>query len=76
MARKEAARSQAHGLNDVIGIILATAALLLVVALLSYDRHDLSFNNTSPNNPPHNLGGPLGAWTAGSCFGFWASARS
>ena len=58
MARKESALSQPHGLNDVIGILLGTAALLLMVALLSYDPHDLAANNVPPNNPPHNLGGP------------------
>ncbi len=64
MARKEATQTQSHGLHDVIGILLAAAALLLLVALLSYDPHDMGVNVTSPNNPPHNLGGPLGAWTA------------
>src|SRR5580658_6494360 len=64
MARKEATQTQSHGLHDVIGILLGAAALLLLVALLSYDPLDLGVNVTSPNNPPHNLGGPLGAWTA------------
>jgi S-DNA-T family DNA segregation ATPase FtsK/SpoIIIE len=64
MARKDSAQSQPHGLNDVIGILLGTAALLLMVALLSYDSHDLAANFVPPNNPPHNRAGPLGAWTA------------
>ena len=68
MARKDSALSQPHGLNDVIGILLATAALLLMVALLSYDVRDLAVNYVPPNNPPHNRVGPLGAWTA--CFLF------
>jgi S-DNA-T family DNA segregation ATPase FtsK/SpoIIIE len=68
MARKEASRSQTHGLNDVIGIVLAAAALLLIVALLSYDPHDLAANRVPPNYPLHNLGGPLGAWTAFKLF--------
>ena len=58
MARKDAAQSQSHGLNDVIGILLATAALLLLLALLSYDPHDLAANFVPPNNPPHNRAGP------------------
>ena len=66
MARKEA--PQSHGLNDVIGILLGAAALLLIVAVLSYDPADVSANVTSPNNPPHNWGGPLGAWTAWLLF--------
>jgi S-DNA-T family DNA segregation ATPase FtsK/SpoIIIE len=68
MARKETAQTQSHGLNDVIGILLAGAALLLIVVLLSYDPLDLEVNVTSPNNPAHNLGGPLGAWVALKLF--------
>jgi S-DNA-T family DNA segregation ATPase FtsK/SpoIIIE len=64
MARKEAPKSQSHALNDVIGIVLGAAALLLLVALLSYDPHDSASNLSPPNNPLHNLGGPLGAWVA------------
>jgi S-DNA-T family DNA segregation ATPase FtsK/SpoIIIE len=68
MARKETPQSQSHGLNDVIGILLGAAALLLVVALLSYDPLDLAANRVPPNNPLHNLGGPLGAWLALKLF--------
>jgi DNA segregation ATPase FtsK/SpoIIIE, S-DNA-T family len=64
MARKDSEQSHSHGLNDVIGILLGTAGLLLMVALLSYDPHDLAANFVPPNNPPHNRAGPLGAWTA------------
>ncbi|HEY3915211.1 MAG TPA: DNA translocase FtsK 4TM domain-containing protein, partial [Verrucomicrobiae bacterium] len=62
MPRKDATKSQPHALNDVIGIVLGAAALLLLVALLSYDPHDSALNLVPPNNPPRNLGGPLGAW--------------
>ena len=68
MARKDSAQPQPHGLNDVIGILLGTAALLLMVALLSYDPHDLAANFVPPNNPPHNRAGPLGAWMALKLF--------
>jgi S-DNA-T family DNA segregation ATPase FtsK/SpoIIIE len=64
MARKDPGQFQPHALSDVIGILLGTAALLLMVALLSYDPHDLAANFVPPNNPPHNRAGPLGAWTA------------
>ncbi len=64
MARKEAPKSKSHALNDVIGIVLGAAALLLLVALLSYDPHDSAANLNPPNNPLHNLGGPLGAWVS------------
>ncbi|HEX3718666.1 MAG TPA: DNA translocase FtsK [Verrucomicrobiae bacterium] len=68
MPRKDASKSQPHGLNDVIGIVLGAAALLLLVALLSYDPHDSALNLVPPNNPPRNLGGPLGAWVALKLF--------
>ncbi len=68
MARKEAAKSQSHTLNDVIGIVLGASALLLLVALLSYDPHDSSANMNPPNNPLHNLGGPIGAWVSFMLF--------
>jgi S-DNA-T family DNA segregation ATPase FtsK/SpoIIIE len=64
MARKESAQPHSHGLNDVIGIVLAAAALLLMLALLSYDPHDSAANLVPPNNPPHNRIGPLGAGVA------------
>ena len=68
MARKEAAKTQSHTLNDVIGIVLGASALLLLVALLSYDPHDSSANMNPPNNPLHNLGGPIGAWVSFMLF--------
>lgn len=61
MARKGSEESYSHGLNDVIGIVLGTAGLLLIIALLSYDPHDLAANFVPPNNPPHNRIGPVGA---------------
>jgi len=68
MARKEATQPQPHGLNDVIGILLGAAALLLFVALFSYEPHDMAVNKVPANNPISNLGGPLGAWLALKLF--------
>lgn len=68
MARKDAAEPTSHGLNDVIGILLGTAALLLMVAMFSHDNHDLAVNFVPPNNPPHNHAGLLGAWIAYHLF--------
>jgi DNA segregation ATPase FtsK/SpoIIIE, S-DNA-T family len=68
MARKDAAQSKSHGLSDVIGILLGTVALLLLVALLSYDPRDLAANYVPPHNPMHNRAGPIGAWTALTLF--------
>ncbi|HTL56191.1 MAG TPA: DNA translocase FtsK [Candidatus Limnocylindrales bacterium] len=62
MARKSTADSEPkHGLNDVIGIVLMVFAVLLLVAVLSFDRHDLAALSTPPNRPEHNWIGPLGA---------------
>src|ERR1700691_2114836 len=75
MARRAAPQSHPHGLNDVIGIVLGAAGLLLLLALFSYDPHDSAGNVTTPNNPPHNLGGPIGAWISFVLFrGFGVAA--
>jgi S-DNA-T family DNA segregation ATPase FtsK/SpoIIIE len=62
MARKASANSEpAHGLNDVLGLALMGFAVLLLAALLSYDRHDLP-DNALPANPSiRNWVGPFGA---------------
>ena len=63
MARKTATDS-AHGFGDIIGVALLAGALLLLVAQLSFDSHDLSFVMTPPNHPTHNLIGVIGAYLA------------
>src|SRR5437899_1264501 len=69
MARKAAAESEsAHGFNDIIGVVLLAAALLLLVAQLSFDPHDLASIRNPPNKPTHNWIGPLGAHLAGAVF--------
>lgn len=67
MARKDAV-PRTHGFNDVIGVVLGAAALLLLVALFSFDPHDCSANQVPPNSPVHNLGGPIGVWTGWAVF--------
>ena len=48
MSRKT---SDSHnGFNDVIGVALLAAALLLLVAQLSFDRNDISFFTTQANH--------------------------
>ncbi len=66
MARKESKdkTSAPHGFNDTIGIALLAGALLLMVALVTHDRRDLSTNSVPPNETVHNLGGPIGARVA------------
>jgi S-DNA-T family DNA segregation ATPase FtsK/SpoIIIE len=62
MARKASTNSEAaHGLNDVLGLVLMGFAVLLLAALLSYDRHDVA-DNALPTNPSiRNWVGPFGA---------------
>ncbi|MEY4386931.1 MAG: hypothetical protein RLY20_2214 [Verrucomicrobiota bacterium] len=66
MARKSSGESQSHhGLNDVVGIILLGLAILLLVAMLSYDPHDIPSNYVATNRPPtQNMIGALGAYLA------------
>src|SRR5437660_7763360 len=70
MARKASANSGSphHGFGDIIGVALLAAALLLLVAQLSFDRYDLAFVKASPNKPTHNWIGPLGAHIAFASF--------
>ena len=76
MARKEPAGSPpSHGFNDIIGIVLIAAALLLAVSLLSYEPYDVLAKTASPNEHPHNWIGPFGAWLGmGIFFIFGATA--
>jgi S-DNA-T family DNA segregation ATPase FtsK/SpoIIIE len=73
MARKNPASAPSHGLNDVLGVVLAAASLLLMLALLSFDRRDLA-DAVPINNPPHNLGGPIGAGVAWGLFRVFGGA--
>ena len=69
MARKASAGTQpARGFNDIIGIVLMVIAVLLLVAVLSFDRYDLAINRNPPNHPAHNWIGPLGARMAYAAF--------
>ena len=62
MARKASTSSEpAHGLNDVLGLALMGLAVLLLAALLSYDRRDLAENALPTNPSAHNWVGPFGA---------------
>ena len=71
MARKASTNSVAaphHGFDDIIGVALLAAALLLLVAQLSFDRYDLALVRVPPNKPTHNWIGPLGAQIAHASF--------
>jgi len=69
VARKSSASAEStHGFNDIIGIVLMVLAVLLLVAVLSFDRYDLAVVHNPPNRPTHNWIGPLGARMAYATF--------
>src|SRR5258706_7790337 len=69
MARKTSGESESsHGFNDIIGLVLLVAALLLLCAQLSFDRYDLKAVRIPPNESVHNLIGPAGAYVAHAFF--------
>src|ERR1035437_6342610 len=57
-----------NGFNDVIGIALLALALLLLVAQLSFDYHDIPFSGDPHNKPIHNWIGTIGAYLAWFTF--------
>ncbi len=57
-----------HGFNDVIGIALLAAALLLLVSQLSFDPNDLRFSKDPHNKSVQNWIGPFGAYLAWITF--------
>ena len=67
MSRKTSA-GPGNGFNDIIGVALLAAALLLLVAQVSFDRFDISSNLTPPNKVIHNLIGTYGAHVANASF--------
>lgn len=69
MARRNCAHpAQAHGLRDVIGLVLIALAALLFLAQVSYDPNDLPANRVPPNPTAQNWIGPAGAHLAYSLF--------
>ncbi len=67
MSRKTGGDSK-NGFGDIIGLALLAAALLLFVAQLSFDTHDISGLYFPPNKSTHNWIGPLGAYLAWGVF--------
>jgi S-DNA-T family DNA segregation ATPase FtsK/SpoIIIE len=63
MSRK-ADSGSSRGFDDVIGVVLLLAALLLLLAQLSFDPHDISYLYNPPIRPAHNFIGPLGSYIA------------
>jgi DNA segregation ATPase FtsK/SpoIIIE, S-DNA-T family len=57
-----------RGLRESGAIVLAGLALVLAVALLSFDAHDPGFSFTGEGGPVHNRIGPVGAWFADALY--------
>jgi len=58
-------------LNELIGFVCITAAVLLALSLISYSPHDPSFNVSTASmgdNPVRNWIGPVGSYTADISF--------
>ncbi|HLP77478.1 MAG TPA: DNA translocase FtsK, partial [Candidatus Paceibacterota bacterium] len=77
MARKASADSGSshRGFNDIVGVALLAAALLLLVSQWSFNRDDIAFLRNGPKQPIHNWIGPFGAyfaWWFFSLFGLVA----
>jgi S-DNA-T family DNA segregation ATPase FtsK/SpoIIIE len=58
-------------LNETVGFLSVTLAVLIVLALLSYSPHDASFNVSAAapdGHPARNWIGPIGAYSADMIF--------
>jgi S-DNA-T family DNA segregation ATPase FtsK/SpoIIIE len=74
MSRK-ADSGSSRGFDDIIGVVLLLAAVLLLVSQLSFNHEDISFLREAPKGAIHNWIGPLGAhfaWWIFSLFGIAA----
>jgi DNA segregation ATPase FtsK/SpoIIIE, S-DNA-T family len=58
--------SVARGLREGAAIALAVLALVLLVALLSFDINDNGFTTKGASLVLHNRVGPIGAWLSGA----------
>ncbi len=58
----------ARGLRESGAIALAVLALVLCVALLSFDAHDPGFSSTGQGASVYNRVGPVGAWFADALY--------
>jgi S-DNA-T family DNA segregation ATPase FtsK/SpoIIIE len=69
VARTEStAEKRRHPWGDLLGWLLMFAAIILLVALATYDRRDLVSNSVPANPTPHNFMGAFGARLASSLF--------
>ena len=64
-------QSENHRLNEFVGFVGISLAILLALSLISYSPRDVSFNVASPapvTEPAQNWIGPIGAFTADLAF--------
>ena len=53
-----------QGMREAVLFILSAIAVLLLIALISYDAADPGWSHTAHKSEVHNFGGKLGAWFA------------
>ncbi len=58
----------ARGLRESGAIALAVLALVLIVALLTFNPHDAGFSSTGEGGAAQNRIGPVGAWFADALY--------
>jgi len=63
-----------RGFNDIVGVVLLGIALLLFVAMSSFEPRDVIEIATDHNQTPHNWIGPAGAWLAHKFFQAFGAA--
>src|SRR4051794_9400188 len=74
MARKASKSAQGRGRNDVLGVVFFALAVLLLIALFTYDRRDLDLNSNPPNKEIQNMIGAIGARVAYAMFFIFGAA--
>ena len=63
-------------INEIRGVILVAAALIIFASLISFDYLDLPFYTSHPNIPPKNLIRIFGAYLAGLIIFFFGRPTS
>jgi DNA segregation ATPase FtsK/SpoIIIE, S-DNA-T family len=66
---------KAKRINEFKGVLVVAIGLIVLASLVSFDRNDIRFYNSSPNYPPHNWISSFGAYLAFLLFYLfgWAS---
>ncbi len=67
-SKTDAASGVARGLRESALWVFGALALILLVALASYDSGDRGFSSTGQSGPITNLIGPFGAWLSDAFF--------